>query len=74
MKTIYCLTITPRALSLIRSFDGDVVGREAILCHYVSEEPGRDKWGNVVDGSFKVTFPNGDAICYNLSGAIAFVL
>ncbi len=74
MKRIYCLTVTPLALKLIRSYEGDIVGREAILCHFSYEEPSRDKKGNIVEGSFKVTFPNGKAICYNLSGAIAFVL
>jgi hypothetical protein len=74
LKILYCLTVTSRALKLIRSFDGDVVGNEAILCNFSREEPSRDKSGNIVAGAFKVFFPNGQAICYNDSGAISFVL
>lgn len=74
MKVLYCLTVTSMALHLIRKFDGDVVGDEAIICNFTSEEPSRDRNGNVVDGAFKIFFPNKQAICYSLSGEIAFVL
>ncbi len=74
MKTLYCLTITPLALKLIRRFDGDIVDGEAIICHYCGEEPSRDKNGNIIEGAFKISFPNAQAICYTLSGEIAFVL
>jgi hypothetical protein len=74
LKSIYCSTITRSALKLIRSFDGDVVGDEAILCNFTLEEPSRDKNGRTVEDAFKVYFPNGQAICYALSGEISFVL
>ncbi|WP_126627858.1 hypothetical protein [Dictyobacter alpinus] len=74
MKTLYCTTITSRALQLIRSYEGDVSGSEAILCHYVHEEPSRDKYGRLVEDAFKVYFPNNEAICYTLSGEISYVL
>lgn len=74
MKTIYCLSVTPLALKLIRSYDGDVIGKEAILCNFSSVEPSRDKRGNIVEDAFKMTFPNGKGIYYNLSGAICFAL
>ena len=74
MKTIYCLSVTPLALKLIRSYDGDVIGKKAILCNFSSVEPSRDKKGNIVEDAFKMTFPNGKAIYYNLSGAISFAL
>ena len=71
MKTIYCLTITSGALALIRKYEGDVERFVATLCHYVREEPSRDKFGNLVQDAYKVTYPNGQAICYNLGGAIS---
>ncbi len=71
VKTIYCLTITSGALELIRKYEGDVRHFEATLCHYLCEEPSRDKYGNVVEDAYRVTYPNGEAICYNLSGAIS---
>jgi hypothetical protein len=74
LKSIYCSTITSSALKLIRSFDGDVVGDEAILCNVTYEEPSRDKHGRMVEDAFKAYFPNGQAICYAMSGEISFVL
>jgi hypothetical protein len=74
LKTLYCLTITPLALKLIRRFDGDIVADEAIICNYSREEPSRDRKGNIIEGAFKIFFPNAQAICYTLSGEIAFVL
>lgn len=74
MKTLYCNTITPKALQLIRRFEGDVVDFEAIVCHYTHEEPSRDRHGNVVEGAFKIFFPDKQAICYTLSGEISYVL
>ena len=74
MKTLYCLTITTSALKLIRSFDGDIVANEAIVCNFSHEEPSRDRNGNVVEGAFKLFFPNDQAICYALSGEISIVL
>lgn len=74
MKRIYCHSITPMALSLIRRFEGDVVENEAIICHYLKEEPSINKYGKVVEGAFKITFPDQQAICYTLSGEIAYVL
>ncbi len=74
MKSIYCITITPFALRLIRSFDGDVIGDEAVICNYLQEEPSRDRNGNIIEGAFKIFFPNKQAICYTLSGEISFVL
>ena len=74
MKTLYCTTITSRALQLIRSYEGDVSGCEAVLCHYIHEEPSRDKYGRVVENAFKIFFPNSEAICYTLSGEISYVL
>lgn len=71
MKTVYCLTITSGALALIRKYEGDVERFKAILCHYTREEPSRDKFGNLVQDAYKVTYPNGQAICYNLGGAIS---
>ncbi len=62
------------ALRLIRRFDGDVVGNEAIICNFSREEPSKDKYGNVVEDAFKIFFPNNQAICYSLSGAISYVL
>ncbi|HTK10698.1 MAG TPA: hypothetical protein VL485_26225 [Ktedonobacteraceae bacterium] len=73
-KAIYCCTITNLALRLIRSFDGDVLNNEAIICNFASEEPSRDQWGQLVDGAFRIYFPNQQAICYTLSGEISFVL
>ena len=74
MRTLYCLTITAQALKLIRRFDGDIVGDQAIVCNMSHEEPSRDRNGNVVEGAFKLFFPNSQAICYTLSGEISFVL
>jgi len=71
VKTIYCQTITTGALALIRKYEGDVRSFEAILCHYTREEPSRNKYGNLVEDAYKVTYPNGEAICYNLGGAIS---
>ncbi len=71
MKTVYCLTITTGALALIRKYEGDVEAFQATLCHYVSEEPSKNKYGNLVEDAYKVTYPNGEAICYNLSGGIS---
>ena len=73
MKSLYCLTITSLALKLIQSFEGDVVGNEAVICHEVREEPSRDRNGNVIEGAFRIFFPNDEAICYTLSGEIAFL-
>jgi hypothetical protein len=36
MKTLYCTTITSRALQLIRSYEGDVNGCEAVPSPYYS--------------------------------------
>ena len=74
MLTTYCLTITPLALKLIRRFDGDVVDFVATLCHYSRREPSKDKWGRNVEAAFRVTYPNGEALCYNEEGAICYVL
>jgi hypothetical protein len=74
MKTLYCLTITPLALKLIRRFDGDIVDNKAIICNFSHEEPGRDRNGNIIEGAFKLFFPNAQAICYTLSGEISYVL
>jgi hypothetical protein len=74
LKIIYCRTVTPMALKLIRSFDGDIVGDKAMICHFSREEPSRDKNGHIVDGAFRIFFPNSQAICYTLSGEISFVL
>ncbi|GCE10226.1 hypothetical protein [Tengunoibacter tsumagoiensis] len=71
MKTLFCTTITPNALRLIRRYEGDVVETEAIVCHYMTEEPSRDRAGNIVDGAYIMTFPNKEAICYSISGEIA---
>lgn len=71
LKTIYCLTITQGALRLIRSYDGDISERVATLCNFSSVEPSTDKYGHVVEDAFRVTYPNGKAICYNLGGAIS---
>src|SRR5947209_14166395 len=56
LKIIYCLTVTPLALRLIRNFDGDVVVYEAILCNFFIEEASRDRNGHFVDGACKVIF------------------
>jgi hypothetical protein len=74
LKRLYCCSITSKALRLIRSFDGDVIDNEAIICNFSREEPSTDRNGNVVEGSFKIFFPNSQAICYALSGEIAYVL
>lgn len=74
MKTLYCTTITPKALNLIRRYEGDVSGCEAVVCHYTHEEPSKNKFGHVVDGAYKIYFPNNEAICYALSGEISYVL
>ena len=74
MKTLYCTTITARALQLIRNYEGDVNGCEAVVCHYSHEEPSRNKFGNVVENAYKIYFPNSEAICYTLSGEISYVL
>ncbi len=74
MKIIYCRSVTQLALKLIRSYEGDIIGDKAILCHFSREEPSRDKKGNIVPDAFRVIYPNGKAICYTLSGEIAFVL
>jgi hypothetical protein len=74
MKTIYCITITSRALELIRRYEGDVQGSEATICHYIHEEPSRNKFGNVVENAYKIYFPNNEAICYATSGEISYVL
>ncbi|WP_149404812.1 hypothetical protein [Dictyobacter arantiisoli] len=74
MKTLYCTTITANALRLIRSYEGDVKNGEAIVCHYVHEEPSRDKHGRVVENAFKLYFPNSEAICYSLTGEISHVI
>jgi hypothetical protein len=74
LKSIYCNTITRSALKLIRSFDGDVVNGEAIICNFTHEEPSTDRNGRIVEGTFKLYFPNGQAICYALSGEISYVL
>jgi hypothetical protein len=74
LKTLFCQTITKRALALIRSYDGDVVGYEAIIPHYSHEEPSRDRKGNQVEGAYKIFFPDNQAICYTLSGEISYVL
>ncbi len=66
--------MTPKALALIRRYEGDVVGQEATICHYSHEEPSRDKFGNVVEGAFKIFFPDNQAICYAESGEISYVL
>jgi hypothetical protein len=59
VKTIYCRLVTPLALKLIRSYDGDAIGEKAILCHFFREEPSRDNKGHIVPGAFQVIFPNG---------------
>jgi len=74
VKTLYCRIITTQALALIRHYEGDVVGHEAIICHYTREEPSRNKYGHIVEGAFKITFPNQQAICYNTTGEFSFVL
>ncbi len=74
MKTIYCRSVTPLALKLIRSYDGDIVGEKAVLCNFSREEPSRNNKGHIVPDAFRVIFPNGKAICYTLSGEISFVL
>jgi hypothetical protein len=74
LRTLYCLTITTQALKLIRRFDGDILGDQAIICNMTREEPSRDRNGNVIEGAFKLFFPNAQAICYTLSGEISFVL
>ena len=74
MKTLYCTTVTSTALDLIRRFEGDVVGHEAIICHYKQEEPCTDHNGAIIDGAYKLVFPNAQAICYTLSGEIAAIL
>lgn len=74
MKILYCTTITSKALKLIRQYEGDVNGCEAVICHFIHEEPSKNKFGNVVDGAFKIFFPNNEAICYTLSGEISYVL
>ncbi|GAC1483649.1 MAG: hypothetical protein NVS2B12_38520 [Ktedonobacteraceae bacterium] len=74
MKILYCITITQMALRLIREYEGDVVGREATICHYTHEEPSRNRAGNVVEGAYKIYFPNKQAICYSTTGEISFVL
>ncbi|GLV59195.1 hypothetical protein KDH_60230 [Dictyobacter sp. S3.2.2.5] len=74
MKTLYCTTITSSALKLIRRYEGEVSGCEATICHYVHEEPSKDKHGRVIENAFKVYFPNSEAICYTLSGEISYVL
>lgn len=74
MKTLYYRTITQQALALIRHYDGDVVGHEVIICHYTYEEPSRNREGNVVEGAFKIFFPNQQAICYTTTGEFAIVL
>src|SRR5947209_17573763 len=66
--------VTPMALKLIRRFDGDVIGDKAIICNCSREEPSKDKNGRIVDGAFRIFFPNNQAICYTLSGEISFVL
>ncbi len=74
LKSIYCSTITRSALKLIRSFDGDVVDGEALICNFTHEEPSKDRNGRMIEDAFKIYFPNGQAICYALSGEISFVL
>jgi len=74
LKTLYCITVTQKALSLIREYEGDVIGQEATICHYSYEEPSRDKFGNVVEGAYKIFFPNKQAICYTQTGEISYVL
>jgi hypothetical protein len=74
MKILYCTTITARALDLIRRYEGDVVNSEATICHYVHEEPSRNKFGQIVEDAYRIYFPNNEAICYSLSGEISYVL
>jgi hypothetical protein len=74
LKEIYCISITPAALRLIRRFDGDVTERIATICNFTHEEPSRDYKGRIIEGAFKVFFPNhNQALCYSLSGEIACV-
>jgi hypothetical protein len=74
MKILYCTTITAKALALIRQYEGDVSGGEAVICHYVYEEPSKNRLGHVVEGAFKIFFPNNEAICYTTAGEISYVL
>ncbi|BCL78363.1 hypothetical protein ccbrp13_08280 [Ktedonobacteria bacterium brp13] len=74
MKRLYYRTITPQALALIRHYEGDIVGHEVIVCHYTYEEPSRNRKGHVVEGAFKMFFPNQQAICYTATGEFSFVL
>jgi hypothetical protein len=74
LKILYCRVVTPMALKLIRRFDGDIIGDKAIICNFSREEPSKDKNGRIVDGAFRIFFPNNQAICYTLSGEISFVL
>ena len=74
LKILFCRMVTPMALKLIRRFDGDIIGDKAIICNCTREEPSKDKNGRIVDGAFRIFFPNNQAICYTLSGEISFVL
>ena len=74
LKILFCRMVTPMALKLIRRFDGDIIGDKAIICNCSREEPSKDKNGRIVDGAYRIYFPNKQAICYTLSGEISFVL
>jgi hypothetical protein len=73
MKTLYCKDITPSALRLIRNYEGDVSGSFATVCHYIHEEQSMDRHGNIVADTFKIYFPNNEAISYTLAGEISYV-
>jgi hypothetical protein len=73
VKKLFCRTITPQALKLIRFYEGDLKGDQVIICHNVREEPSHNNKGHIVEGAFRIFFPNEQAICYTLTGEISFV-